>query len=809
MKKIFLSILALCACIGSINAKPEVYFKETFDSGQGDFTINNISMDNGVTSVWVVGKVNDTKYMKASAYKSGPHAAESWLISPAINLSNATSAILTFDHAARYQLGNLADEFQIMIAQNPSSTFNAAEWTNVPIPTMPPAGDWTFVSSGNIDLSNYIGKANIRVAFRYVSSSNAADTWRINNVKIENTENNTLEEGDAKGCYEYGNAFYVYNNDGTTVGYAIEDVDSISFGTNIVDGHECVDLGLSVKWANNNVDGLYAWGEIIRKSYKSADKYKWYQCIEMGNNICVNYEILKYNYDDGLSTLEHADDVAEVKWGGNWRMPTKDEWQELKDSCTWTKVPSGSGYIVKAKNGNFIFLPVTYYWSSSTEDLWSTCEYNSTAKSFAFTVNFTTGERCIKRMEREESLCIRPVYSEDFDITIVKSENGKVSVDRPFAPAGRTITLTISPDPGYKLQSLNVTCGDEEVKITDNSFVMPEGEVKISASFVKMQYKVTVIVTGNGTATASADTAQIGDKITVSYAPGYSYLLHFINIVQGGSKIEFSDSSFIMPAGDVEVLVSFSSTKRLSGAFRVSSSKRVKFSPGNLQYLLYSQTWAFAANQYEMLGEENVEDSDLADRIDLFGFSSPNAKVAPWGISTSTNSNKYSSSGFEDWGKNIGNGNLWRTLTSSEWDYILNSRENASNLKGIARINLNDDGTQYVNGLILLPDNWTLPSGVTFKSGLSSTRSTQAYSDYQTITLANWQKMEAAGAVFLPATGYRNGILVEDSEYIGTYWSATRYNNSTVYYLNFHSDEAKTSIYHSYFGRAVRLVQDY
>lgn len=66
---------------------------------------------------------------------------------------------------------------------------------------------------------------------------------------------------------------------------------------------------------------------------------------------------------------------------------------------------------------------------------------------------------------------------------------------------------------------------------------------------------------------------------------------------------------------------------------------------------------------------------------------------------------------FVDWGTNrIGNyaPNAWRTLTSNEWGYLLNNRPNASSLKGVAQVN-------GVNGLILLPDSWTRPSGVTFK----------------------------------------------------------------------------------------------
>ena len=72
----------------------------------------------------------------------------------------------------------------------------------------------------------------------------------------------------------------------------------------------------------------------------------------------------------------------------------------------------------------------------------------------------------------------------------------------------------------------------------------------------------------------------------------------------------------------------------LAGVFSVAADKQVKFSKGNLQYTQSTNTWAFAENQYEMLGTANVENSTLADKIDLFGWSGSTA-TAQWGISTS------------------------------------------------------------------------------------------------------------------------------------------------------------------------------
>ncbi len=133
-----------------------------------------------------------------------------------------------------------------------------------------------------------------------------------------------------------------------------------------------VDLGLSVKWACCNVGaskpdeygGYYAWGETEEKSDYDWDTYKWYN----------GGDFIKYCIHEGCgrvdnkTVLESSDDVAHVKWGGSWRMPTQKEFQELLDNCTWTwtTYKGTNGYKVTGPNGNSIFLPAAG-WRSGTE----------------------------------------------------------------------------------------------------------------------------------------------------------------------------------------------------------------------------------------------------------------------------------------------------------------------------------------------------------------------------------------------------------------------------------------------------------
>ena len=251
------------------------------------------------------------------------------------------------------------------------------------------------------------------------------------------------------------------------------------------------------------------------------------------------------------------------------------------------------------------------------------------------------------------------------------------------------------------------------------------------------------------------------------------------------------------------------------GVFSVSADKQVTFSKGNLQYTQSTDTWSFAENQWEVIGTDNVtggsvsssEYSDekygdaLADKVDLFGWST---SATNFGVSTSTDWDNGYSGSFIDWGTNkIGNDapNTWRTLTYDEWYYLRYTRTNADALCGVAQVN-------GVNGLILLPDNWTCPAGVTFKSGFHSNEGVGYYAAYQTFTAAEWSKLESAGAVFLPAAGYRGGSDVYIVQHIGYYRSSTEDGSNFADCLCFFSDEARMGSVLRRCGQAVRLVKD-
>lgn len=183
-----------------------------------------------------------------------------------------------------------------------------------------------------------------------------------------------------------------------------------------------VDLGLSVMWASCNVGaespegygGYYAWGETEEKSNYTALTYKYYLGDLDGDG--YYYDSNEYqNIGSNISGTSY--DVAHVKWGGSWRMPTLSEIQELCNKCSWewTTVNGISGQKVTGPNGNSIFLPAAgfrngtdVYYRGSLGNYWSATLYESLS-SYAYRLGFLSGYHDWDYLSRGLGLTVRPV----------------------------------------------------------------------------------------------------------------------------------------------------------------------------------------------------------------------------------------------------------------------------------------------------------------------------------------------------------------------------------------------------------------
>ena len=270
----------------------------------------------------------------------------------------------------------------------------------------------------------------------------------------------------------------------------------------------------------------------------------------------------------------------------------------------------------------------------------------------------------------------------------------------------------------------------------------------------------------------------------------------------------------------------------LSGLFTINEAgDQVYFSEGNLQYQASTETWRFAENQWIYTGDENSHISSTYDGwIDLFGWGTSgyhdstdrnnvnykpysewnyadDLEYNPWGYGPSTNMASIDLTGSSaryDWGvfNPISNGGnqkgLWRTLTTGEWDYILEKRNTSSGIR-YAKAKV---GT--VNGLLLLPDNWN-----DSLYPLNDANHEKAPFGNNLIDYQSWDALQHSGAVFLPAAGSRWMTTAWGVNVVCAYWTATAAGDTSAYRIFVDKDSIRNSeAFNRADGHAVRLVRE-
>lgn len=180
---------------GSVVPDPEpedgVFFSETFEDSDGGFVFQDIDLGT-LDYVW---KYEDGKfgtYWKASAFVGENKAAESWLVSPEIDLTEAKTAQLVFDAACRYIGATIDESLKIKVSSDYTDNVQTAKWTEFTTTGWTDGSDFTFVTLDAINLDEFAGK-KIRLAFQYTSTTSCAPTFEINNIVISGTETSGVE----------------------------------------------------------------------------------------------------------------------------------------------------------------------------------------------------------------------------------------------------------------------------------------------------------------------------------------------------------------------------------------------------------------------------------------------------------------------------------------------------------------------------------------------------------------------------------------------------------------------------------------
>lgn len=246
----------------------------------------------------------------------------------------------------------------------------------------------TTISVVNIDYSSATVNGMVTLSddiIEYGICYSLSPNPTINELKVVSTSESAVFSINLTNLSD-GTTYYVRayatNNIGTAYGEELSFTTKAKFYEN---GYEYVDLGLSVKWATCNVGATkpeevghkFAWGDIIPNRGGSWGSYV--HCYDAANNLTKYCTDSLYGTVDNKTTLEPVDDAAHIHWGGNWRMPTQKEWQELIDNCSSTRLSiSGMvGYKFVSKKAGYTDKSIIlvgdipgyyyqgYYWTSN------------------------------------------------------------------------------------------------------------------------------------------------------------------------------------------------------------------------------------------------------------------------------------------------------------------------------------------------------------------------------------------------------------------------------------------------------------
>ena len=348
--------------------------------------------------------------------------------------------------------------------------------------------------------------------------------------------------------------------------------------------------------------------------------------------------------------------------------------------------------------------------------------------------------------------------------------------------------LTIGLLGSCKKEDLKVSVTDVRLDQTELTITVGDADVKLTATVApENATDKTVSWASNAESVATVDAS---GKVT-AVAPGEATIT--VTTVDGGKTATCTVTvKAALPAG------------ALAGEFTVDASgKKVHFSQGNLYY--DGSAFKFEANQYDFrtyagknscINGESSTTGTPAGHWGLFGWvgaSSTQFTSSPeiYGVSTSNTNSHYGNSDSDalkaDWGTAIDDNGTWSTLSSDEWTYLFNTTSRMVNSKPCysnAADGVTIGGTTYY-GVFIYPDNY---SGDVVSGSMT------------------WDQINAAGIVFLPAAGCRNGSNVNDVGDFAYYWSSTAYNSYFVYYVKLDSNVVTLGTRN--YGYSVRLITD-
>lgn len=498
-------------------------YEEAFTSNQGEFTINNVSLPEGQTNIWSFG----TQYgAKITAYISGTnYAAESWLVSPVIDLTNGIErAEITFDQCINKYMVDGAGSIQI-------KEYGTETWTEIPntYPTL--SGTWSSFETTTINLEDYIGK-KILFAFKYVSTSDKAGTWEIKNFSVHETEEPQCPAPTITFDATTNTVTITCTASGARIGYTTDGTDP---------GID--DDGNPTGTTQEYTEPFVITETCTVKAFAGASGY---EMSEIAEKECVfssgvDYVTLDWSVpEDGgsltSSVLNNIPGVTTSGLGSDYASGNAPYQVKLDGSGDYIQVKTDDviGYVsVDYKmigGGNTSYLTIqessdgtnwsnvetlTISGSQNSEGTLQTSEIFDSSSRYVKIV-FTKGSNVGIGGITISKDAPTPVAS--YNITINNPSNGSISSSVETAKEGTVVTLTATPNSGYVFSEWDVKdASNNPITVTSNQFTMPASNVTVSAVFVENTgTDYSTINTSNITLSTSDGTSATTAKVIIS-----------------------------------------------------------------------------------------------------------------------------------------------------------------------------------------------------------------------------------------------------------------------------------------------------
>ena len=404
-----------------------------------DYTTSKVTSQNGVSGQLFTGKNGNSLFLPAAGY---------WM-----NDTNSASEVLGYYWYPSLNSNDPRNAMNEAFIYYSSITFGGGVSRCYGLSVRPVYGDWIHPESVALNKSSLSltegGSEALIATVSPVNATSKAVTWFSSDTSVATVSYSGLVIAKTVGT----TTITVYTTDGGKAATCYVTVKSQSTP-------EAVDLGLpsGLKWASFNVGasapeeygGFFPWGEIDPGDNYNWSTYKW--CSGSANTLTKYNTNSAYGTVDNKAVLDAEDDVAHVRFGGKWRMPTDSDWAELQTECTWkfTTLNGINGWRVIGKNSNSIFLPgygyvagmgfFGDYWSSSLHS--DSPTYALTLALRYDTVNKTSNVY-INHRDRPNREPVRPVYGDKVHPESVTLNESSLSL-----PVGETaqLTATVSPE---------------------------------------------------------------------------------------------------------------------------------------------------------------------------------------------------------------------------------------------------------------------------------------------------------------------------------------------------------------------------